>query len=269
VTELSDIEIKHFLETAALYSWREYGRPRINRGSLHIREIDANCEVCDRPRPFQDRRIRGSGSGSGGIRALDSGVSELSFTCASCGKAERLFLVEQVVTETTVRLQKFGELPRKPLARDRFLQRFLHDDLDNYEKALVCLTHEYGIAAFAYFRRVTENNIGRLLDLVREDAEASSVSHEILEALEELRKDTPMSKKIELANLALPPHLRPEGTNPLGRLYQVLSEGVHALSEQECLAKAKATSECLAFLIAELTTRREHRQHFKRVVSGL
>lgn len=269
MNELSDTEIKHFLETAALYSWREYGRPRINRGSLHIREIDANCEVCNRSRPFQDRRARGSGAGLGGNRALDSGVSELSFTCASCGKAERLFLVEQVVTDAAIKLQKFGELPRKPLARDRFLQKFLSDDLDNYEKALVCLTHEYGIAAFAYFRRVTENNIGRLLDLVREDAKASSASADVLEALEELRKDTPMSKRIELANLALPPHLRPDGTNPLGRLYQVLSEGVHALTEAECLAKAKATAECLAFLVAELTTRREHRLHFKRTVGGL
>ena len=78
-----------------------------------------------------------------------------------------------------------------------------------------------------------------------------------------------MSEKIKVANLALPSYLKPDGLNPLGRLYQVLSEGIHSLSESECLAKAKATSECLTFLVSELASRQEHRASFKSIVGEL
>jgi hypothetical protein len=267
-TTLTDAEIKSFIEATPLYSWREFLKPQVNRADLGIREIDAFCEVCDQPRPFQDLRPRGSGSGMA-VRALSTGTSYLEFKCASCRKAQRIFLIEQVVDDRVIRLQKFGELPRKPLPRDPGLQRFLDDDLENYEKAVVCLANSYGVAAFAYFRRVTENNIGRLLDLLQEDAAASGADPTIAASLSELRSDSPMSDKIRVANLAMPPHLKPDGLNPLGKLYQELSEGIHSLTDLECLERAKTLSECLAFLVAELASRKEHRNRFKSLVGRM
>lgn len=266
--ELTDADIKEFLETAPLYSWREFKKPRVNRSSLWIGEIDAYCDVCEQFRPFQDLRSSGGGAGMA-VSALKSGTSYFQFSCVSCRKTHREYLVEQVLDEENIRLQKYGELPRSKLVRNRALQKFLKDDLDDYEKAIVCLSHEYGVAAFAYFRRVVENNIKRLLDLVQEDAQSSGGDQQTLSAIGELRKDAPMSDKIKVANLALPSHLNPDGLNPLGRLYQVLSEGVHSLSEAECLVKAKATSECLTFLISELASRQEHRNRFKSMVGKL
>lgn len=266
--ELTDTDIKEFLELAPLYSWREFKKPYVNRSSLWIGEIDAYCDVCEQPRPFQDLRTRGGGAGMA-ISALISGTSYFRFSCVSCRKSHREYLVEQILDEENIRLQKYGELPRSKFIRNRVLQKFLKDDLDNYEKAIVCLSHEYGVAAFAYYRRVVENNINRLLDLVQEDAQSSGGDQATLDAIGELRKDTPMSAKIKVANLALPNHLKPDGLNPLGRLYQVLSEGVHSLSETECLVKAKATSECLTFLVSELASRQENRNRYKSTVGKL
>ena len=265
---LTDVDIKWFLQSAPLYAWREFKKSTGPRTSLSIDEIDSFCEVCNQPRPFHDMRARGGGAGLF-IPALTTGTSYFSFTCVSCKKEKRTYLVEQIVEGGTVKLQKYGELPRGKVARDKTLQKFLKDDLDNYEKAVICLSHEYGVAAFAYFRRVVENNINRLLDLVQEDAQASGGANDMLDAISELRTESPMSNKIRVANLALPAHLRPDGLNPLGRLYQVLSEGIHSFSEQECLAKAKVTSECLAFLVSELATRKEHRVRFKSIVGRL
>jgi len=266
--ELTDDDIKAFLETAALYSWRKFKKPSVNRSSLWINEIDAYCEVCEQPRPFQDLRSRGSGAGLP-INALKSGTSHFRFSCVSCRKSHREYLVEQILDDENISLQKYGELPRPRLGRDRVLQKFLKDDLDNYEKAVVCLSHEYGVAAFAYFRRIVENSINRLLDLVLEDAQASGGDQSTLDAIADLRKEAAMSEKIKIANLALPNHLKPDGLNPLGRLYQILSEGVHALPEEECLMKAKATSECLRYLVSELASRQEHRSRFKSMVGKL
>jgi len=265
---LTDAAIKSFLEEVPIYSWRTFASPQANRSDLGIREIDSYCEVCKQDRPFQDFRTRGSGAGMA-IKALSTGTSYLEFTCASCRKAKRLFLIEQVVNDQGIRLQKFGELPRKSLPRDPGLQKFLASDLDNYEKAVTCLANSYGVAAFAYFRRVTESNIDRLLDLLQEDAAASGSEFAITEALAELRKDSPMSEKIKVANLAMPPHLKPDGLNPLGKLYQVLSEGVHSLTDLECLERAKTVSVCLAFLVSELASRKEHRARFKSLVGGM
>lgn len=267
-TVLSNSEIKTFLETAALYSWREFARPAVNRGSLWIPEIDSYCEVCEQPRPFQDLSSRGGGSGMS-LEALKSGTSYFTFKCVSCRKAEREFLVEQIVDDKSIKLQKYGELPRKQLPRDPTLQKFFSDDLANYEKAVICLANEYGVAAFAYLRRITEANIVGLIDLLEEDVRSSGGDLAITAALAELRKESPMSEKIRVANLALPPHLKPDGLNPLGRLYQVLSEGVHSLSDAECLERARTICECLAFLVSELASRKQHRARFKSVVGRL
>ncbi|OPK02395.1 hypothetical protein BZ164_22745 [Pseudomonas veronii] len=263
---LVNSSIKAFLETAPLYSWRSFKTP--NRSSLHIDAIDSYCEVCDQLRPFHDMRTRGGGAG---MRqpVLESGTSSFHFICVTCKKSQRSYYVEQVVDGEIIRLQKFGELPRGNIPRDKVLQKFLKDDRENYEKAVICLNHDYGVAAFAYFRRVVENNIDRLLDLLQRDLQASGGDKENLEAIHALRETTPMSDKIKIANTALPAHLKPDGLNPLGRLYQVLSEGVHSLPEEDCLRKAKATSECLAFLIGELATRQEHRARFKNMINDL
>jgi len=266
--ELSDADIKAFLETAPLYAWRVFNRPLVDRRSLWIKEIDAFCEICNQQRPFQDLRSSGSGFGQP-LSVLDTGTSYFKFTCVSCKKSHREYLVEQVLDDENVRVQKYGELPRMPLVRDRVLQKFLKDDLENYEKAVVCLSHEYGVAAFAYFRRVVENNINRLLDLVQEDAQSSAANANVISGLAELRKSSPMSDKISVANHALPEHLKLDGLNPLGRLYQVLSEGVHTLSDEECLNRAKAIRECLSFLVSELASRKEHRSRFKSMVGEL
>ena len=266
--QLTDSDIREFLENVPLYVWREFGRPAVNRESFWIREIDAFCENCQQLRPFQDLRSRGGGAGMT-AQHLKTGTSYFEFKCVSCGKSKREYHVEQVVEGETIRLQKYGELPRKRLAKNPVLQRFLKDDLDNYEKAVVCLSSGYGIAAFAYFRRVVENNVNKLLDLVQEDAQSSGADTEVTAALAELRENPPMSKKIEIANHALPAYLKPDGLNPLGRLYQMLSEGVHNFSEEECLNKAKETRECLAYLISELASRKKHRTSFKSMVGGL
>lgn len=266
--QLSDSDIKEFLENVPLYVWKEFRKPQINRVSLWINEIDAFCENCKQLRPFQDLRSRGGGVGMT-TQYLKTGASYFEFTCVSCRKSKREYHVEQIVNEETIRLQKYGERPRKSLARDPVLQRFLKDDLDNYEKAVVCLSNGYSVAAFAYFRRVVENNINGRLDLIQEDAKSSGVDTQVTAALAELRGNPPMNKKIEIANHALPKHLNPDGLNPLQRLYQVLSEGVHTFSEEQCLSKARETSKCLAYLVSELASRKEHRTSFKSTVGRL
>jgi hypothetical protein len=167
-------------------------------------------------------------------------------------------------------VQKIGQYPRQRVERSKALRKFFKADAEYYEKAAVCLSTGYGIAAFAYLRRIVESNIGKLLDLLEEDANSTNDEpNDILVAIEALRKDSPMSERIKVANQALPSYLNPGGINPLGKLYKSLSEGVHALSDQECLERANAIQSCLEYLISELSSRKKHREKFKRITGNI
>ncbi len=265
---IDDQEIKLFLETAPIYTWKQFKKPMRNRGSLWINAIDSFCNICGQTRPFHDMRSRGGGAVMA-VEALKSGTSYFEFTCVTCHKDRREFLVEQVLDEETIKIQKYGELPRRGLARDKVLQKFFSEDSEYYEKAVVCLCHGYGIAAFAYFRRIVENNIFQLLDLINEDAENAPNPDEVKKALADLKVESPMSEKIKIANKALPEYLKPSGLNPLGKMYQVLSEGVHNLNDEECLQKTNEIQECLKYLISELSDRKKNQTRFKSMVGKL
>lgn len=263
--KLTNNHIKEFLENAPLYSWKEFERPDFYRTSLWINEIDAYCKTCGQDRPFQSLGARGSEEG----KALSSGRSFFEFTCVSCRKEKREYFVEQIVHDEVIKIQKYGELPRKDLDRDPLLKKFFSNDSDCYQKAVVCLANGYGIAAFSYMRRIIENNIGELLDIIQEDIKSTNSDKSLLSKLSELKKETPMSDKIKLANNALPDYLIPNGLNPLGRLYKVLSEGIHSYSDEICLENAEILQMCIKYLISELSSRKKNKESFKSLVGSL
>jgi len=263
---LEDAHIKDFLENAPLYSPRVYAKPRINRSSLLITSVDVLCSVCNTERRFRDPRPRGSGAGHG-LRAIETGITNYLFRCASCLSEHKYYLVHQTVSDELITLEKFGEWPRLPLQRDQSLQKFFSDDLALYEKAVVCRQNGYGIGAFAYFRRLLENNIQRIIDLIREEADPDD--DELLGDLDELYRSPTMKEQTEVASRALPKHLRPGGVNPLARLYSSLSEGLHSKTEEECLGLAATIEGCLTYLIGELSDRRRHRTRFSQNIQEL
>ena len=256
-------DLKEFLETTPLYVKKTFDVQRIKHAQIALQGIDQDCETCNKLRPFHNV------SNTRNYELLLSGDVGYRFRCVTCGERERLILTRVTVTDLTVTFEKFGEWPPKKQVTNKTLQRFFKEDLDNYRKATACLAHGYGVGAFAYFRRIVEGNIGRLLDLVAEEAHACGDDKAALDAIAELRKESPMSAKIQIANAAVPPHLKPNGLNPLGRIYAVLSEGVHTLSDEQCQEKAKLIATSLTFLVGELAARKRSRDEFAAAVQNL
>ncbi len=261
---LTEQQIKDFLETAPLYSWKTFSQPEKPRNNIYINEVEEFCETCSQVKPFQNKISYG---GDGGI--MYSGHSAYSFTCVSCDDEKHTFWVQRLVTERNIKLQKVGQLPRKKLERDSKLQKFFKSDADYYEKALISLNNGYGIAAFAYFRRIVESNILSLLDLLASDVDPKDKTSPFKSAIDQLRIESPMSDKIKIANNALPEYLKPDGLNPLGKIYGLLSEGVHSLSDEQCLTKAENLQACLCFLVTELASRKKNKESFKSMVGKL
>jgi hypothetical protein len=94
-----------------------------------------------------------------------------------------------------------------------------------YKKGLVDFNLGYGIGAVGYFRRVLENNINALLDLIEEAARNAKVTGEPLAQIEAVKTSHRVEDKIDVASRILPAHLKPGGHNPLDKLYGPLSAG--------------------------------------------
>jgi hypothetical protein len=116
---LSNDHLKQFLENTPLYTWAEFGKPHVNRLSLLIRQVDVYCDVCKQLRPFLDIRSSGGAGRGHAVEELKSGETHLSFSCVSCMQQHIHYYLQQVVTEDTIQIQKFGELPRQRLPRNR------------------------------------------------------------------------------------------------------------------------------------------------------
>ena len=111
-------------------------------------------------------------------------------------------------------------------------------DRDAFLKGRRAEIQGLGIGAFAYYRRVVENQKDRLLDQIRQVAEHSRVKPEVLAAIDQAKGETKFSKAVDLVKDAIPESLRIDGHNPLTLLHSALSEGVHAKSDEECLELA-------------------------------
>lgn len=264
---MSDLEniLKEFFENSALYTPITLEGRRGWIRAHKLREIQADCPVCDTSKPFHNE--------DGGDHVIymtgdvDSREFVLSFKCVTCKISSKKFWVKMTqIDNDSLQFQKIGQDPQKELPRSRALSKFFKEDKHEYNKAVICLANGYGVAAFVYMRRVIEKNINRLLDLINENVDSQS---SLAQSLAKLKTTSPMSDKIEIANQALPDYLKPDGFNPLGQIYGLLSDGVHSLPDEQCLDKAQDLQACLEFLISELAAHKKNKEDFKSRLSSL
>ncbi|HEM6651526.1 hypothetical protein [Acinetobacter pittii] len=262
-----DQKLKNFLEKNALYETIELTCVGVSQQVYDVKEIYQYCEECEMDKPFHT-----NGCIAFFQQHHTSSYSHVTYECVSCRKKTKQFWTigersyHATDKENKITVRKVGEWPRSNLSNDKVLEKFFKKDRENYFKAEVCLSHGYGIAAFAYMRRIVEENIVSLLDMIAQDENAEE---SMLDAIAQLKTTSPMSDKITIAKKALPSYLSPNGLNPLGQIYKQLSEGVHSLSDEECLKRANTIKFCLRFLISELANHRKTIEEFKSSISLL
>ena len=172
-------------------------------------------------------------------------------TCMHCKRYQVDFTLNIYEKNDEVLIRKVGQYPPFSIIPDKEVSDFLTEE-DNYfyRKALMNLSASYGIGAFAYFRRIVENEIKRIVEYLSElNIENSPL---ILEAYDKFKNDHQMSSLIESVYPHLPSSLKELGENPLKLLYGQLSIGIHTLSEEECMKRAIGIDEIFKFVIKQL-----------------
>lgn len=96
------------------------------------------------------------------------------------------------------------------------------------------------------------------------------VGHEAYaKALEKAKQSPRAADKIEHVKDLIPDILRPGGANPLALLFAGTSEGLHALSDEDCLERAATIRGALIFLVHQVRESRDSATRFKKDLETL
>jgi hypothetical protein len=250
---------KEFLEEYSLF--RKFKPDKIDndlRSWKHI-PINMHCNQCKSMQTFNmTNQFYHDGYEASNILAKDR-VLDIRYQCQSCRSFERRFFV--YINSLLDTIYKVGQYPEWEIKIEKNLELTLHKHSSTFRKGLVCESQGYGIGAFSYYRRITEDIIDELLesitDLIEENHKA-----EYSIALEKTKKTRVTQEKIDLVKDLLPSILKPNGMNPLGVLHSELSEGLHAASDEACLENANHIKSILIYLINQIIQSKEAAKSF-------
>lgn len=165
-------------------------------------------------------------------------------------------------------VQKIGQFPPYEIGLNNTLKKYLsEEDQSNYKKALVCMSTSYGIGAYAYLRRVIENEIKRIIKDISE-LEFDGVEN-VKTAFNSFQKDFQMSKVIDAINKHLPSSLKELGDNPIRLLYEQLSGGIHEFTDEQCMEKAHSIDVLLNYVIKKINEEKFHLNDVKEAMKNL
>ena len=171
----------------------------------------------------------------------------LHYVCQQCKLAVKTYAVrvdEQAVegsvspTNQSLAMEKMGEWPPFSIPTPSRLISMIGPDRELFLKGRRAEFEGLGVGAFAYYRRIVENQKDRFLDQIIQVGRRTNASADLLGLLEAAKKETQFSKAVHAVKDALPQVLFIKGRNPLTLLHTALSRGIHAASDDECLKAA-------------------------------
>lgn len=205
--------------------------------------------------------------------------------CSSCKKYKLDFLIncytkkpkklsnagvtqDNPFKQESIFLRKIGQNPPYEIKPEKEVLDYLTEqDAGYYKKALMNISHGYGIGAFAYFRRVIENEIKRIVtDVSKLSPETEAKMKDVMLKYE---KDHQMSYLIDEISKYLPPTLSSLGNNPIRVLYEQFSVGLHGLTEEKCLEKATLADTILKFVIKQINAEKNEMKSVREAMKNI
>ena len=218
--------------------------------------ITSHCLICSGARQFQF---------SPANAPFCFNVKEpfvMNFTCKNCSSQIKSFaIVLDRSSDGNWKGRKIGEMPPfGPAIPSKVLSTF-GKDAPLYRKGWQCENQGMGVAAFAYYRRVVENQKYTLFDEIIKIAKLTNADESMLKNLEVAKVQKQFSTSVVEIAPAMPQSLLIAGQNPLTLLHDALSQGLHAEADEECLAHATDIREVLTSLVERMVAfKKDHQQ---------
>lgn len=196
----------------------------------------------------------------------------LTYLCSNCQKTVKSFSLASIANNgrnESGECFKFGEFPTygPPIASK--LMKMIGPDRDEFLKGRRCENQGLGIGAFIYYRRVVENQKDRILGEIIKVSTKLGASKENLQILQDAITETQFKKALNMVKDVIPESLLINGHNPITLLHSALSEGVHALSDEDCLELAGSVRIVLGELSERLSQALKDDAELTKALSSL
>jgi hypothetical protein len=196
----------------------------------------------------------------------------MNYRCSNCRETVKIFslrvsLIDNIKMTGTA--YKIGEYPVYGPPTPSRLIKLIGPDREIFLKGRRCENQGLGIGAFAYYRRVVENQKNRIFDEIIKVSEKIGVPSDTLVKLNNAKLETQFSKAVASVRDAMPQSLLINGQNPLTLLHSALSDGLHAQTDEHCLEIAQAIRVVLAELSERLSQALKDEAELNSAVSRL
>src|SRR5262249_7552641 len=137
--------------------------------------------------------------------------------------------------------QKFGEYPPfGPHTPPRVFQLIGEEYRELFLQGRRTESRGLGIGAYAYYRRIVEHQKGRIIEEIGKVAQKLGAGPDVMKAFTDARTETQFTTAIEKVKAGIPPSLLIDGHNPLTLLHDAPSDGIHELTDEQCLSLAQS-----------------------------
>jgi hypothetical protein len=253
----SPIDFRLFIESFPLYK-KSRGETPYYFAQAIPNVVELFCPVCRSYRPHRSRHKYGTGEPNDSH--FGPGLFLFAYICTYCENNFINFWVE--TNEADGWIQKIGQRPPWLPSIPKDIEDDLGDDAELYKKALRNMNESYGLGAVAYLRRLFENQINPLLKVLYEIKEAEGASPEELRTIQDAIEERNFTKKTSFASDIAPADLMIDGFNPFKIIHDHLSDALHNLDEETCMAYASEMSEALAYIIRGLKKHQQQRKDY-------
>lgn len=221
--------------------------------SANFPEIEIECPVCKGKRFFEKTNTESNYS------STDSySLETILYTCKNCSHSQKIFTLKYKQLEPEKGAEvipgsiiKLGEYPPFGDSIPAKVITLVGRERDFFLKGRRCENQSLGIGAYAYYRRIVENQKDKLFDEIIKVCKNLGKQDSLIEDLEKAKNETQFSKAVDSIKEELPTSLYIEGQNPLKLLHKAVSKGIHNMTDEECLQYA----ESIRIILFELTER--------------
>jgi hypothetical protein len=223
--------------------------------SILPREIRLLCPGCGTEQAWESRPPQANDK---------IGVAFKRYSCKNCNKCHVAYFYRWDQPEKDmIVFQKAGQFPPLEETISPALEKALSKDSELYKRALRSRNFNYGLGAVSYMRRIIENHMNEILDILTE-VDRPDIDEVTRVELERIKKSRTFTAKVEHAAKLLPEYLRPIGLpNPLDILYELSSEGLHMLSEEECVVIFDKCQTTFEYLLQNLRPQLDQAKSYK------
>jgi hypothetical protein len=196
----------------------------------------------------------------------------VTYRCSNCRSEQKVFSLAAIKSDEDGQsgsVCKLGEIPPFGPPVPPKLIKLIGPDREIFLKGRRCENQGLGIGAFIYYRRVIEKQKNRILQEVIKVCEKLKVGQDKVEVLKKAIEETRFSEALNMAKDALPESLLIDGHSPMQLLHSALSEGVHAMSDEECLEIASSVRVVLGELSERLSQALKDEAELSKAISHL